>query len=288
MNDQNLTELLEARAADVPVGPAPLADMHRAASRRRRSYAVALAAAAAVVVTVGAVAVWPEGDGGGRDPQVATDAPSDSGDVPPAGYRWVGIGQAAVAVPTDWPVNALTCGTPTRDTVVVDRGVTELCLKPFPAGVTSVEVRTIDEDMDDVSGWTSGEVDGEEAMLSPDQAVAGTPPTIYESSVFLPLRDAMFVASSTVSQAAADEALTHIAVLESLIAVPGISPANYGVVDQSKAGETYVRTLEEAGFTVEVVTDRSQGISPGFVLGASPAPGTVVEPGSLVTVTVSG
>lgn len=287
MFDDNLTDLLEARAADVLVGPPPLAEMHRDAARRRRSYGVALAAAAAVVVTVGAVAVWPDGSGSARDSApFASDSPSDpaAGDVPPAGTRWIGIGQAAVAVPDAWPVNATRCGTPTRATVVVDVGAVELCLMPYPAGVTSVEVRARNV-ADDVSGWTSLEVDGEEALRSPDSTVEGTDPTVYGVSIYLPARDVMFVASSTVSQEAAAEALTEIAILDTLVAVPGIAEANYGGA-QSKAGETYVRTLEEAGLTAEVVTEANRG-GPGFVLGVSPTPGTVVEPGTVVTVTVA-
>lgn len=63
MIDDNLTDLLGARAADVPVGPSPLAEMHRAAVRRRRSYVAALAAAAAVVVAE--VVTEPHRRGGG-------------------------------------------------------------------------------------------------------------------------------------------------------------------------------------------------------------------------------
>jgi hypothetical protein len=289
MNDDNLTDLLEARAADVPVGPAPLADIHRAAARRRRSYGVALAAAAAVVVTVGAVAVWPDASSSGGDPvQVATDPPTDpaAADVPPAGHRWVGIGQAAVAVPDEWPTNATRCGTPLRNTVVVDQGEVELCLMPYPAGVSSVEVRA-KNDVDDVSAWTPFEVDGEPALRSPDSTAVGAEPALYGVSVYLPERDVMFVASSTVSQDAAADALAEIAILDTLVAVPGVSDANYGSNDQSRAGENYVRTLEEAGLAAEVVTQPGRG-TPGFVLGVSPTPGTVVEPGSVVTVTVAG
>lgn len=289
MNADNLTDLLEARAAGVPVGPPPLTDMHRAASRRRRSYGAVLAAAAAVIVTVGAVAVWPDGAGSGRDDTpVASDSPSDpaSSEVPPAGFRWVGMGQAVIAVPEEWPLNATRCGTPTRDTVVVDQGVVETCAMAYPASVTSVEVRP-KNGVDDLLDWVPTEVDGEEALRSP--AVAGESfdgTTVFGSSLYLPARDVMFAAASSVSQEAAEDLLTRITILDTLVAVPGVSPANYETDDQSKAGETYVRALEEAGLVAEVVTKPNRG-GPGFVLGVSPAPGTVVEPGSVVTVTVA-
>ncbi|GEP34876.1 hypothetical protein NSZ01_26440 [Nocardioides szechwanensis] len=287
MFDDNLTDLLEARAADVLVGPPPLAEMHRVAARRRRSYGVALAAAAAVVVTVGAVAVWPDGSGSGRDDApIASDSPTDpaAGDVPPPGFRWVGMGQAVVAVPKSWPLNATNCGTPATDTVVVDQGVVPLCMALYPAGVTSVEIRA-KNNMEEVSSWTPIEVDGEAALRSTDQAPVDAEPKVYRASIYLPERDVMFAASSSVSQEAADEVLTRVAILDALVAVPGISEANYGG-EQRKAGENYVRTLEEAGLTAEVVTERHRG-GAGFVLGVSPTPGTVVEPGTVVTVTVA-
>ena len=289
MNDDNLTDLLEARAADVPVGPPPLAEMHRDAVRRRRSYVGALAAAAAVVVTVGAVAVWPDGSGSGRDSvPIASDPPSPSAspEVPPAGFRWVGVGQAVVAVPDSWATNDIRCGTPQSDTVVVDVSVIETCATAYPADTSSVWLRQR-EPVDEISTWTPVEVDGEEALRSPDERLVGFGSMpLFRTSIYLPGRDVVFAASSTVSQHAVDETLSRITILDTLVAVPGYSPANYETHDQSKAGETYVRTLEEAGLVAEVVTER--GALAGFVLDVSPTPGTVVEPGTVVTVTVAG
>lgn len=289
MNDDNLTDLLEARAADVPVGPPPLAQMHRDAVRRRRSYVAGLAAAAAVVVTVGAVAVWPDGSGSERDSvPLASDSPSQpaSDDVPPAGFRWVGIGQAAIAVPDSWATNAIGCGTPQTDTVVVDVSVIEACAMPYPKDTSSVWLRER-QPVDEIATWTPVEVDGEEALRSPDERFDGfRGATLYRASIYLRGRDVVFEASSTVSQEVVDEVLSRITILDTLVAVPGVSPANYGTTPQSRAGENYVRMVREAGLVAEVVTERSQATA-GFVLGVSPAPGTVVEPGTVVTVTVA-
>ncbi|WP_134739632.1 PASTA domain-containing protein [Nocardioides sp. 503] len=284
MDDQTLSDLLEARAADVAVGPPPLAEIHRG-GRRRRSYGVLVAAAAAAAV-VGAVALWPSASDPGRDPApVASDGASP--DVPPAGFRWVGMGRAAIAVPDAWGTNATRCGVPTRDTVVVDVGVVETCSAAYPAEVTSVTLR-VPNDLDQLLEWSRVEVDGEQALHTAStgsETYAGR--DVFSSRVQLPAEGVVFEATSTVSQRAVDEALSRIVVLDSHVAVPGISPANYEHPDQTKAGRRYVRAVQEAGLVAKVVPEPTRDIPPGFVLAASPAPGTVVEPGSVVTVEVT-
>ncbi|WP_309647763.1 PASTA domain-containing protein [Nocardioides sp.] len=289
MND--LTEMLERSAADVPVGPPPLAAMHRTA-RRRRSYAVGLAAAAAVVVATGSVALWPSGDVAPRDlAPTASDSPSEQTRVeePPTGFRWVGIGQAVVAVPDAWGTNEIRCGTPTRDTVVVDVGVIETCATSYPRDTTSVWIRSR-EPVDQVGSWSPIEVDGEPALRSPDEGSQSSgEAAVYRAAVYLPERDVVFEATSSVSAEAVSEALGRITIVDTLVAVPGFSPANYGGGDQSKAGERYVRALLDEGLRATVVVRPTpQAGVVGFVLDASPAPGTVVEPGSTVRVTVTG
>jgi hypothetical protein len=284
VNDQSLTDLLESRAADVPVGPPPLAEIHRGA-RRRRSYGV-LVVAAAAAATIGVVALWPGPSDPGRDSTpVATDAPSP--DVPPAGFRWVGMDGVAVAVPREWGTNATRCGTPMRDTAIVDVGAVDACIQTYPAGVTAVTVRG-PNDLDELLAWQPLEVDGEPALRS---ASSGSETydgrEVFTARVHLTEQDVVFEAWATAAQEAVDEVLSQIVVLDSLVAVPGISPAN-NRRDQTRAGERYVRALQEAGLVAEVVPERTRDIPPGFVLEASPAPGTVVEPGSVVTVRVTG
>ncbi len=46
--------------------------------------------------------------------------------------------------------------------------------------------------------------------------------------------------------------------------------------------------LQEAGLTADVQTRKSPGLSPGFILDVSPNPGTMVQPGDVISVTVSG
>lgn len=284
---------LDPDLADVTVGPPPLAALHRTV-RRRRSYAAGLAAAAAVAVVAGGAALWPAGDvGDTREPApAASDVPTaapepepePADDTPPPGTRWVGIGQAVIAVPDSWGTNATGCGTPTRDTVVVDQGVVPLCLLPYPSDTTSVDIRGRNA-VDEIQGWTPIEVDGEAALRSPVGSARSFGGGLHAASVYFPERDVMFAAQSSVSARAVTEVLEGITILDTLVAVPGFSPANEG--EQRKAGENYVQTLTEAGLRAKVVVKPSRS-TPGFVWGAFPRPGTVVEPGSTVTVTVLG
>ncbi len=288
MNPDDLTEILERSAGDVPVGPPPLGQMHRTA-RRRRSVGAGLAAAAAVAIVVGGAVLWPGGDGPSRDPSpTASDSPSTAPvEAPPAGFRWVGRGQAVIAVPDSWGTNLLECGTPTQDTVLIDVGATNLCYVPYPASTTSVAI-TSRREGDRFGGWVPIEVDGEKALRSPDETnEAAGAPTLHRSAVYLPERDVLFEVSSTVSRQAVGEALDRITLLDSLVAVPGFADTNEGA-DLSKGGERYVRALLDAGLRAEVVTEPApQSGLAGYVVSASPEPGSVVEPGSTVTVTVA-
>lgn len=96
------------------------------AARRRRRRAAALSAVgmAAAVVAVGGTMVLVGGPN--PAPPVASTPPV------PAATRLVGIGHAAIAVPTQWAANQLGCGTPLKDTVIIDAGPQNLCLVDRP------------------------------------------------------------------------------------------------------------------------------------------------------------
>lgn len=135
------TELMERSGDQVSVGPPPMEEMYAGAARRRRRRRSVVAAAASVVVlaTGGAAALG--GDRGWELPGAA-DATREPAPVvpPPEGMRWVGLGPVAVAVPQEWGTNELRCGTPVRDTVVVDVDAVPLCLTSRPEGVRSLEI----------------------------------------------------------------------------------------------------------------------------------------------------
>lgn len=139
MTDHNLTNLLQQASDRVQVGAPPIAEMIAGArrERRRRMVTVALASAAAVVATVGGAALLaPLNDSPKPNPDVAS--PSDVVTLP--GTRLVGLGHAAIAVPTGWGTNKSRCGTPQKDTVVIDVGAIGYCAVSRPARVESVEI----------------------------------------------------------------------------------------------------------------------------------------------------
>lgn len=292
MTDDRLTDLLHDRVADAPVGAPPLAAMHRDASRRARGRLAVLAAAASVVVVAGVVAVTTTGDGTtprrSDSPAVAspsaTEAADGGSDVPPDGFRWVGEGQAVIAVPEGWGTNAVHCGTPKRDTVIVDQGAICMALVPYPEDTSSVDVRQR-QPIDERDDYTDAEVEGEPALLSPVECYEGDEfsAATCTQSLVLPDRDVVFAAQTSRGREALAPILDRVAILDEAVAVPGFQ--THALDRQGRSGEAYADALRGAGFTVEVVEEVRRGVPAGYVLGAEPAPGTVVAPGATITVT---
>lgn len=285
MDQQQLKERLEDRAADVPVGAPPI-DAMRAAVRRRRGRTAVLAAAAAVAVIAAGSVGWQLADRDSQTP-VVTDPPVVT-DVPPEGFRYVGIGRAVIAVPNAWGTNETECGTPQSDTVIVDVGAICLALVPRPDGVESIEVRPPYETMD-IGGWTPFEIAGQPALRAPDSDRGDFGSNQFaQGTVYLPEQDAMFVVESSSPDGAAivDRLLDGIDVLAEHVTVPGFQDLAAERGPDSMA-ERYEHRLERAGLTIEVVQEPSQ-LPEGTVLETTPAVGTVVAPGARIRVTVSG
>lgn len=282
---EHLTTLLEERVADIPVGAPPI-DAMRAAARRRRGRTAVLAAAAAVVVIAAGAVVWQSV--GAPDPRVpvASDAPDP--DAPPAGHRYVGIGTAVIAVPEGWGTNDVECGTPKKDTVVIDQGVTCMMWVPRPADVESVAVLSTAKP-EGVDTWASVEVDGVRALQS-DVQYTSDPVGVSAQSIYLPSRHVLFTAesSSAGSTAVVTDLLSGIAILQEHTTVPGFQDIalEYGLPNEPVV-DSYVARLQNLGLSVEVVQQKSD-LDKGTVLSTNPAVGSVVAPGDTVTVTVSG
>lgn len=278
MTDEQLSCLLHERTADEAVGPPPLAEMHRAVVRRRRGRLAVLGGAASVALVAGVLAMA-EGPAPRQDPP-----PAAASDAPPDGFRWAGMGSAVVAVPDDWGTNAMQCGTPRRDTVIVDQGAVCAALVPFPADTSAVELRPR-HPMDESDDYTPTEVDGERALLGPVECSkggihgAGT----CRQSLVLPDRDVVFAAETSRGRAALAPILDRVAILDEDVAVPGYAALADDL--QGRSGAAYADALEAAGLRARVVTQVRRDITPGYVLDASPAPGTVVAPGATVTLT---
>lgn len=273
-----LSTLLEERAADVPVGAPPI-DAMRASVRRRRSRMTVLGAAAAVTVIAAGGVAWQAVD---ADPQppVASDAPDP--DLPPAGHRYVGIGTAVIAVPEEWGTNETECGTPMEDTLVINVGVTCAALVMRPDDVDSVRVEPYYEGAD-FSTWVERAIDGEPALWSP----VGTEGGVTSGSVYVPSQQATFVAesSSADAQLVVNDLLTSITMLQEHTTIPAFELLAWDT-DPRPAVETYTQLLQELGLAVEVVEKKSP-LKSGDVLATDPAVGSVVSSGDTVTVTVA-
>jgi len=285
MTDRDLPELLDRLGERVQVGPPPIDDMvgHATRTRRRRTAAVVAGGAAtvALVLVVGsqlATTGTPQRPG----PTEPVASPS-TGEVP-AGMRLVGIGHAAIAVPDDWGTNQTRCGTPVRDTVVIDVGAVESCgLIHIPA-VDSVWIQEggtwnqfgADEEL---------EIDGvpAERQVTTCSALGDGGQQLCSGTVHVPAEDVYFLASST-SRDEVDRILARIRIVPDGIGVPGFQEISMN--QQGGAQEKYVARLEALGLDPVVRPRFVPAVDPGFVLEAVPVPGTMLAPGATVTVTV--
>lgn len=283
MTDDHLTELLERAADRVHVGPAPVDAMVGDADRRRRRRALTLtlASAAAVVAVAGGTAVL-SSTGGASGPQPPAASPTPV--APASDMRLVGLGHAAIAVPEGWGTNVTRCGVPQQDTVVIDVGAVDACLVKRPRGVESVEV-THGKPRFDFTADETFTVDGVEAQRQETRCEPDVGDTrVCNATVYLPSLGVSFRAESSSSAADVDRILEQIRLAPDQVGVPGYQ--TLAANQQGDSGEKYLDALREAGFTGEVRTKKLPGVAAGYVLGASPQPGTMLDPGAVVTVTV--
>lgn len=294
MDENDLMDSLEERAGGVAVGAAPIDRMTADATRTRRRTTLLGGLAAAAVVAIGAVVVvqvLPEGDGAGGGVPVAVEP--GPVDVAPDGFTYVGSGTAAIAVPSEWPRNEITCSNvPTATTYVIDvyGGLTCTMMAAFPADADAIEVKPLAQV--DTSGWTPTDLEGVDALTSPmstetpDPALSGA--EVTSRSIAIPSQDIAFTVSSSIDPANVDDLLAGVTILDEHVGVPGFFDLQPVTPQDDSQLDAYVARLEAAGLEVEQVeqTDRRY-YDPGTVISVSPEPGTVVDAGSTVEVTVS-
>lgn len=288
MTEPKWAELLERAADRTAVGPAPLDAMRAGAARRRRHRALAATAlgAAAVVAVIGGTVLLTTPGVGPQEPRppAASDGP-DPVDPVPAGTRLVGLGNVAIAVPEEWGTNQTRCGTPQQDTVVINVGVIPTCAIGRPDGVESVEI-VQGEPRFDFHADSTVQIDGEEAQRQRTTCARDTigGVRVCSGTAYFPAHGTWFRAESSTSPEEVDRILDQIRVDPERVGVPAFQPL--AVNTQGRSGEKYAARLTEAGFDVEVQTRKISAGKPGYVLDASPAPGTMLPPGSSVTITV--
>jgi len=148
MNDleQLISDALHARDREAPDGAHLLSDVRaKVAVRRRRDWTSAVMAALATAGVVTAViAVLPD-ERHAAPPVAETPAAVEAIEAPPPtpppDTQAVSYHGVEVFVPADWGVDATRCGTPMRDTVIIEDGRGQLaCLVAEPPGLTVVRV----------------------------------------------------------------------------------------------------------------------------------------------------
>jgi hypothetical protein len=284
VTEQRLSEILERTAERLPVGPPPVSAMVEDAgrTRRRRTLTAALAGATAIVA-VAVTSVVLSSPYGSSSPQPPVVSPPPVS--PPAGMRFVGIGHAAIAVPEKWGTNETRCGTPKRDTVVIDATVIPACGADRPGGVDSVELTTGGRRFDFTADETvviDGVSADRQATTCADWGASGE---VCDGTVFIPSLNVSFRAESSTDAATVDRILEQVRILPGRVGVPGIDSVDLS--QQGRAVRKYRATLEVAGLAAEVRTELRRRFPSGWIVKVAPQPGTMVTPGTVVTVTLA-
>lgn len=240
----------------------------------------------------------------------AADPATNPATDPPAGdVRWVGARGVAVAVPDWWTTGETRCLKPVETTVYAESGAMTDCAEPEPTDAELDEVSSLAV-IDLTSGLgqalvarmrPAGEVDGREVLELEgcDPQLPGRCRRVFA----VPSED---VAFGVVIADSGDG--SHRAIRESLRVLPDgtttvpiawdddlwVTPS-YG--SPPEVVGRYQRALEAAGLEVRVEVAPLPGegdvaggtvsdLPPGSLLGVEPQPGTPVDLGSVVTVTV--
>jgi PASTA domain len=264
-------------------------EMDAGARQRRwgRGLVVTVASAAVVVTVIGGSAlVSALRNSAEPGPPVASASPL----VTPPGTRLVGAGHAAIAVPEEWGTNKALCGVPQQDTVVIDVAAVEACLPRRPRGVDSVDISEGPPSGPDHHVDATTEIDGvpaerQNTTCSPD--LGGRP--VCTGTIYFRSLGVGFGAASSTSRAEVDRILSWIRIVPDLVGVPGFDKINVDaqITDlQGGARAIYVDALTRAGLTAQIHTRTVHASPTGYILAVSPVPGTMVRPGTVVTVTV--
>jgi hypothetical protein len=168
--------------------------------------------------------------------------------------------------------------------VVIDVGVVQTCAIARPGGVESVEI-TEGKPRFDFTADQSVTVDGVAAQRQETRCEPGFGGTqVCNGTVYIPSLGVSFRAESSTSAAHVGRILKQIRLVADQVGVPGYQTVAVNL--QGDSGEKYLDALREGGFTGEVRTKKVPGVAAGYVLEVSPQPGTMLDPGAVVTVTV--
>jgi len=254
---------------------------------------------------IGALIAWAFLSGCGQTTGDATT----SIPPPPAGTRWVGLGQVVVAVPDWWTTGETRCLAPVEDTVYFDSSAQTDCADaPAPSTVREVSALAV---LDATSGYGENEI----RTMQPVAEVAGREVREREDCegwfdgvcrrlFAVPSEGVVFAV--TIAEAGDgnyEEIRDSLRILpDSLTTIPlaindggggGWTPA-WGA--EPRAADALVDGLEDAGLRVKIETGERPkddaglvaSLRAGSLLDVSPELGSVIDVGGTVTVTVAG
>lgn len=273
-------ELLGKAAAEIDLDPPPAATLlklGREATKRRRIFRTVAATVAGATVITASVAFAANSPDRSPVAQIPETTIPGQPPVAPPGTRWVGMGRAVVAVPSDWATDDVQCGlNDDKSSVVFDARGERVCLKTFAEDVSLLHIVPTSswraesliaaaEPYDDIEG-----VEIRRGELEPTRKSA-----FNEGLVVASEGVAMWVDST--DRSVVSEILDSVTLLpESYVTVP----VTYAPTREVEAN------MLEAGLQVTVV-ERDSALSPGTLLETRPSLGSVVAIGSTVTLVVS-
>ncbi|WP_371405029.1 PASTA domain-containing protein [Kribbella sp. NBC_00662] len=204
--------------------------------------------------------------------------------------RMVGFGHATITVPADWPTNRSQCGTPKQDTVLIDDPSAGLFCGAFrPAEVESVELY-YGRPRAEFRADETFEIGGVRAERQRTTCSISNYPkantTTCGGTVSIPSLKVWFRAESSTSAAEVDRMLSRIAIVPDRTGVPSFQALRVDL--NGPKGTAYAGVLRQLGLKTQFHTVKSPSYPAGLVLKVSPAPGTMLKPGAIVTVTVTG
>ncbi|GAA1111569.1 hypothetical protein GCM10009630_05820 [Kribbella jejuensis] len=204
---------------------------------------------------------------------------------PPIATRLVGIGHAAIAVPTTWGTNQFSCATPTADTVLIDIGVINLCAMPRPAGVESVQLGRGVPRMFPFHADETLEIDGVPAQRQRTTCNddSWNHVQVCSGAVWIPSRNVWFWAQSSTSADGVDRILDRIVLVPDRVAVPLFR--TYDSEGRPLSADAYAAQLTRLGLKPVRRAIKSPNYSTGTIQTVSPGSGTMLAPGATVTVT---
>ncbi|MFB6721985.1 PASTA domain-containing protein [Kribbella sp. NPDC056345] len=280
MNESKLSELLEQAGERTAVNPPPIDAMRSGATRRRRRRTAVWSAAGTAVAVAAVIGASTALTNNGATP---LEQPPVAASPVPENLRLVGVGHTAIAVPKSWGTNQLKCGTPTKNTVIVDPGPQGYCFLAQAAGIVSVRIGT--KPAVEFRADETFQLNGVEAQRQRTVCTAwdADRPTTCTGAVLIPSRNVWIRAVSSAGDEAVGNALEQIWFVKDSIGVPG-----FRSLDLETSTDKYLAELRAAGFEWTIKTKVEPGAPKGSVLAVSPAPGTMVPNGSTLTLTLAG